>query len=216
MKIEHSSIIKTNSFFYSITPKERFSDNLELSLFLRGNNTDGNFERGFIDLHYQLIDNKTEVKRFFIRSEDLSTPFKFKINTGDLVFKIRIGVYFTRKKSGQHFHISLIDIFESEISNFITLPLLKELIAKDEKVEFLEKIRRLDSENLESILDTDLPSLKALLDKGSRKVFYLWALSDTIIKMTAKSKIPLSYLDDAVELFYHEYYDGKIALGFNP
>ncbi|MBK8368154.1 MAG: hypothetical protein IPL10_12260 [Bacteroidetes bacterium] len=78
----------------------------------------------------------------------------------------------------------------------------------------MEKIRRLDSENLESILDTDLPFLKALMDKGFRKVFYLWALSDTIIKMTAKSKIPLSYLDDAVELFYHEYYDGKIAPWF--
>jgi hypothetical protein len=52
-----------------------------------------------------------------------------------------------------------------------------------------------------------------LIDKVSDRVFYLWAISDKIVKMSSTSKIPLSYLDGAVESYFNEYYDGKVSLG---
>ena len=97
MKIEHTSHIKKNNYFSNITPKDRFNENLELSLSLRGESIPRNFERGFIDFHYQLMNHKIEIKRIFVNQEDLGNPFKLKINTGDLLLKIRIGLYFKRK-----------------------------------------------------------------------------------------------------------------------
>lgn len=213
MKIEHTSQIKLNRYFSSIEPKERFNENLELSLSLRGEKIDSNFERGFIDLHYQLMHNKIEIKRNFLNQEDLSIPFKLKINTGDLLLKIRVGLFFRRKGSNQHLNISLIDVEESNISNFVNISLLKYLIVHNEKMEFLEKIRLMSPENFQHLIDTDLPALQALIDKVSDRVFYLWAISDTIVKMSSTSKIPLSYLDGAVESYFNEYYDGKMNLG---
>lgn len=213
MKIEHRSRIKKNNYFSSITPKDRFNDNLELSLSLRGESISRNFERGFIDLHYQLMSNKTEIKRIFLNQEDLTSPFKLKIYTGDLLIKIRIGLYFKQKVSNHYLDISLIDFEEPVNSNFINISLLKHLISIGEKVEFLEKIRLMNPENFQHLIDTDLTNLKDQIDKTSDRVFYLWALSDTIIKMSSTSKIPLSYLDGAVESYFNQYYDGKVGLG---
>lgn len=213
MKIEHTSHIKKNNYFSSITPKDRFNENFELSLSLRGESIPRNFERGFIDLHYQLMHNKTEIKRIFLNQEDLTVPFKLKINTGDLLLKIRIGLYYKRQVSNQYLDISLMDFEEPDTSNFINISLLKHLTSLDEKVEFLEKIRLMSPENFQHLIDTDLTHLEALIDKTSDRVFYLWAISDTIIKMSSTSKIPLSYLDRAVESYYNEYCDGKVGLG---
>jgi hypothetical protein len=215
MKIEHATQIKSNRYFSNITPKERFNEKLELSLSFR-EAENRNYERGFIDLHYQLMHNKTEIKRIFINQEDLSAPFKLKISTGDLLIKIRVGLFFKRKGSDTNLDISLIDFLEPETSNFINISLLKYLIVNGEKVEFLEKIRLMRSENFKQLLDTDLPALEALLNRASSRVFYLWAISDTIVKMASTSKIPLSYLDRAVETYYNEYHDGKVGLGLNP
>lgn len=215
MKIEHTSQINSNRYFSCIIPKVRFNENLKLSLSFKSESMNRNFERGFIDLHYQLMHNKTEIKRIFLNQEDLSNPFKLIINTGDLLLKIRIGLYFKRKCSNQHINISLIDFVVPNISNFVNISLLKYLIVKDEKVEFLEKIRVMSPENFQNIVDTDLPTLEALIGKVSDRTFYLWAISNTIVKMSSTSKIPLSYLDGAVESYFNEYYDGKVGLGLN-
>lgn len=215
MKIEHTSHIKKNKYFSSITPNDRFNDNLELTLSLRGESISRNFERGFIDLHYQLMHNKTEIKRIFLNQEDLTAPFKLKINTGNLLIKMRIGLYFKRKCSNQYLNISLVDFEESSTSNFVNTSLLKYLIVKDEKVEFLEKIRLMIPENFQHLLDSDLPELEALIDDTFDRVFYLWAINDTVVKMSSTSKIPLSYLDGAVESYYNDYHDGKVSLGLN-
>jgi hypothetical protein len=213
MKIEHTSHIKKNNYFSSITPKNRFNENLELSLSLRGESILGNFERGFIDFHYQLMNHKIEIKRIFVNQEDLGNPFKLKINTGDLLLKIRIGLYFKRKVSNQYLDTSLMDFEVPDTSNFINISLLKHLISLGEKIEFLEKIRLMGPENFQHLIDTDLTNLEALIDKVSDRVFYLWAISDKIVKMSSTSKIPLSYLDGAVESYFNEYYDGKVSLG---
>ena len=215
MKIEHTTHINKNNYFSSITPKDRFNENLELSLSLRGESIPRNFERGFIDLHYQLMNNKTEIKRIFLNQEDLTVPFKLKIYTGDLLLKIRIGLYFKRKVSNQYLDISLIDFEEPDTSNFVNISLLKHLISIGEKVEFLEKIRLMNPENFQHLIDKDLTNLKNQMDKTSDRVFYPWTISDTIIKMSSTSKIPLSYLDAAVESYYNEYHDGKLGLGIN-
>jgi hypothetical protein len=213
MKIEHTSHIKKNNYFSNITPKDRFNENLELSLSLRGESIPRNFERGFIDFHYQLMNHKIEIKRIFVNQEDLGNPFKLKINTGDLLLKIRIGLYFKRKVSNQYLDTSLMDFEVPDTSNFINISLLKHLISLGEKVEFLEKIRLMGPENFQHLIDTDLTNLEALIDKVSDRVFYLWAISDKIVKMSSTSKIPLSYLDGAVESYFNEYYDGKVSLG---
>ena len=213
MKIEHTSHIKKNNYFSSITPKNRFNENLELSLSLKGESILGNFERGFIDFHYQLMNHKIEIKRIFVNQEDLGNPFKLKINTGDLLLKIRIGLYFKRKVSNQYLDTSLMDFEVPDTSNFINISLLEHLISLGEKIEFLEKIRLMGPENFQHLIDTDLTNLEALIDKVSDRVFYLWAISDKIVKMSSTSKIPLSYLDGAVESYFNEYYDGKVSLG---
>ncbi len=215
MKIEHTTHIKKNNYFSTITPKDRFNENLELSLSLRGESIPGNFERGFIDLHYQLMNSEIEIKRIFLNQEDLTAPFKLKINTGDLLIKIRIGLYFKRKVSNQYLDISLIDFEEPDTSNFINISLLKHLISIGEKVEFLEKVRIMRPENFQHLIGTDLTNLKDLIDNASERGFYLWAISDTIVKMSSTSKILLSYLDGAVESYYNEYHDGKVSLGLN-
>lgn len=213
MKIEHTSHIKKNNHFSTITPKDRFNENLELSLSLRGESIPGNFERGFIDLHYQLMNSEIEIKRIFVNQEDLSNPFHLKINTGDLLLKIRIGLYFKRKVGIKYLDISIIDFEEPDTSNFINISLLKHLISIGEKVEFLEKIRLMRPENFQHLIDTDLTNLKDLIDNASERGFYLWAIGDTIVKMSSTSKIPLSYLDGAVESYFNEYYNGKMGLG---
>lgn len=216
MKIKHKTHIKNINYFSSITPKDRFNENIALTLsFKEGESISRNFERGFIDLHYQLMNNKIEIKRIFLNQEDLSNTFKLKINTGDLLLKIRIGLYFKRKVSNQYLDISLMDFEKSDTSNFINISLLKHLISFDEKVEFLEKIRLMSPENFQHLIDTDLTNLKALIDKVSDRVFYLWTISDTVVKMSSTSKIPLSYLDGAVESYYNDYHDGKVSLGLN-
>jgi hypothetical protein len=215
MKIEHTTHINKNNYFSSITPKDRFNENIEVSLSLRGESIPRNFERGFIDLHYQLMNNKTEIKRIFLNQEDLTVPFKLKIYTGDLLLKICIGLYFKRKVSNQYLDLSLIDITEPDTSNFINISLLKHLIVNDEKVEFLEKIRVMSPDFIQNIVDNDLPALEALIRNASDRAFYLWAISDTVVKMSSTSKIPLCYLDFAVEYYYNEYHDGKLGLGIN-
>lgn len=215
MKIDHTSHINKNNYFSSITPKERFNENLELFLLLKGESISRNFERGFIDLHYQLMNDNTEIKRIFLNQEDLSNTFKLIINTGDLLLKIRIGLYFKRKCSNQYLDISLMDFEKPDTSNFINISLLKHLISFDEKVEFLEKIRLMSPENFLHLIETDLTNLKALIDKVSDRVFYIWAISDTVVKMSSTSKIPLSYLDGAVKSYYNEYHDGKVSLSLN-
>jgi hypothetical protein len=218
MKIEHSSLLTSNRFFTTISPKNRFEENLRLTLSLRGNNIIENFDWAFVDLHYQLMDNKKETKRIFLNREDFrETPFSIKINTGDLLSKIRIGLYFKKEVSPNQFldKILVDDNDDPKISNLIFLPTLRETIQNKEPIEFIEKLRAMSSDNFQDILDTELPALHALMDKAPERVFYYWALADKIIKTTATSKLPLSYLDFAVESYFNEYHEGKLRLGFN-
>ena len=217
MKIEHSSLLTSNRFFTTLSPKNRFEENLRLTLSLRGNNIIENFDWAFVDLHYQLIDNKKEIKRIFLNRDDFAeTTFSIKINTGDLLSKIRIGLYFKKEVSSNQFLDKiLVDDKDHKISNLIFLPTLRETIQRGEPIEFIEKLRAMSTDNFQDILDTELPALHALMDRVPERVFYYWALADKIIKISATSKLPLSYLDFAVESYFNEYHDGKFRLGFN-
>lgn len=217
MKIEHSSLLTSNRFFTTISPKNRFEENLRLTLSLRGNNIIENFDWAFVDLHYQLMDNKKEINRIFLKQDDFcETTLNLKINTGDLLSKIRIGLYFKKEVSSNQFLDKiLVDDNDHKISNLIFLPTLRETIQNREPIEFIEKLRVMSIDNFQDILDTELPALHALMDKASERVFYYWALADKIIKITATSQLPLSYLDSAAESYFNEYHDGKFRLGFN-
>ena len=217
MKIEHSSLLTSNRFFTTISPKNRFEENLRLTLSLRGNNIIENFDWAFVDLHYQLMDNKKEINRIFLKQDDFcETTLNLKINTGDLLSKIRIGLYFKKEVSSNQFLDKiLVDDNDHKISNLIFLPTLRETIQNREPIEFIEKLRAMSTDNFQDILDTELPALHALMDKASERVFYYWALADKIIKTTSTTKLPLSYLDLAVESYFNEYHEGKLRLGFN-
>jgi hypothetical protein len=217
MKIEHTSEVKSTRFFTTLSPKDKFPENMELKLSLRGTNILENFAWTFIDIHYLLMDGKKEMKRIILKNDDFSnSSFKLKINTGELVNKVRIGLYFKNEVSGnQYLDKILVEDNDPKISNLIFLPTLKEIIKDREPIEFLEKLRSMSSDNFQDLLDRDLPTLQALIDKAPEKVFYYWALADKIIKLTAISKLPLKYLDFAVESYFNEYYDGKFRLGFN-
>ncbi len=217
MKIEHTSEIKSTRFFTTLSPKDKFPENMELKLSLRGTNILENFAWTFIDIHYLLMDRKKEMKRIILKNDDFSnSSFKLKINTGELVNKVRIGLYFKNEVSGnQYLDKILVEDNDPKISNLIFLPTLKEIIKDREPIEFLEKLRSMSSDNFQDLLDRDLPTLQALIDKAPEKVFYYWALADKIIKLTAISKLPLKYLDFAVESYYKEYHEGKLHLGLN-
>lgn len=217
MKIEHSSLLTSNRFFTTLSPKNKFEENLRLTLALSGNNIIENFDWAFVDLHYQLMNNKKEIKRIFLIGEDFrETPFSIKINTGDLLSKIRIGLYFKKEvSSNQYLDKVLEDDNEPKTSNLIFLPTLRETIQRGEPIEFIEKLRAMSTDNFQDLLDTELPALHALMDRVPERVFYYWALADKIIKISATSKLPISYLDFAVESYFNEYHDGKFRLGFN-
>jgi hypothetical protein len=143
-------------------------------------------------------------------------PFRYKINTGDLVSEIRIGIYLRQEAPGDQFLVkSLKDLEEAEISNSINFSRLKEVISHEPTIDFLQKIRAMNPQNFRQLLDRDLDALEALMDKGSNRVFNLWCLVDTIVKLVSSSKLPSYYLDMAVQTYFNEYADGKEALGFN-
>jgi hypothetical protein len=216
MKIEHSSLLTSNRFFTTLSPKNRFEENLRLTLTLRGNNIIENFDWAFVDFHYQLMDNKKEIKRIFLKQDDFcETTLNLKINTGDLLSKIRIGLYFKKDSANQFLDKILVDDNDPKVSNLIFLPTLREIIQNREPIEFIEKLRAMSTDNFQDLLDTELPALHALMDRVPERVFYYWALADKIIKISATSKLPLSYLDFAVESYFNEYHDGKFRLGFN-
>jgi hypothetical protein len=217
MKIEHSSLLTSNRFFTTLSPKNRFEDNLRLTLSLRGNNIIENFDWAFVDLHYRLMDNKKEIKRIFLKQDDFcETTFTIKINTGDLLSKIRIGLYFKKEVSSNQFLDKiLVDDNDPKISNLIFLPTLRETIQRGEPIEFIEKLRSMSTDNFQDLLDTDLPALHALIDRAPERVFCLCALADNIVKKTATGKLPLSHLHFAVESYFNEYHEGKLRLGFN-
>lgn len=217
MKIEHSSLLTSNRFFTTLSPKNRFEENLRLTLSLRGNNIIEDFDWAFVDFHYQLMNDKREIKRMFLNQDDFNeTLLSVKINTGDLLSKIRIGLYFKREVSPNQFLDKiLVDDNDPKISNLIFLPTLRETIQRREPIEFMEKLRCMSIDNFQDLLDTDLPALHALMDKAPERVFYSWALADKIIKTTATSKLPLSYLDFAVESYFNKYHECKFRLGFN-
>jgi len=213
MKIEHSSLLTSNRFFTTLSPKNRFEENLRLTLSLRGNNVLENFDWAFVDFHYQLMNDKREIKRIFLNQDDFNeTSLSVKINTGDLLNKIRIGLYFKKDSANQFLDKILVDDNDHKISNLIFLPTLRETIQRGEPIEFIEKLRSMSVDNFQDLLDTELPALHALMDKAPERVFYYWALADN---KTASGKLPLSYLHFAVESYFNEYHDCKFRLGFN-
>jgi len=217
VKIEHSSLLKSNRFFTTLAPNDKFSENLKLVLSLRGGNMLDNFDWAFVDLHYQLMNNKKDIKRIFLNGDDFcEKSLSIKINTGDLLSKIRIGLYLKKDVSiNQYLHKILVTDAAPKISNLIFLPSLRESIQSREPIEFLEKLRTMSSNNFQGLLDRDLPALHTLIDNAPERVFYFWAIADKIINLTANSKLPLNNLDFAVESYYQYYYEGKLRLGLN-
>ena len=217
MSINHTSTLVSNKSFCSFLPDNRYPQNLELSLSIKGGDVYENFDKGFVDFHYRMWNGKIECKRILLSQKDfIFQPFRCKINTGDLIIKISIGIYLRQKAEGDQFLIkSLKDLEEGEISNSINFNRLKEVISNEPNINFLQKIRAMNPQNFRQLLDRDLDALEAFMDKGSNRVFNLWCLVDTIIKLVSSSKLPSYYLDMAVQTYFNEYADGKEALGFN-
>jgi hypothetical protein len=217
MNINHTSTLVSNKLFCSFLPDNRYPQNLELSLSIKGGDVYENFDRGFVDFHYQMFNGKKEIKRIMLYQKDfIFQPFRCKINTGDLISKISIGIYLRQVAPGDQYLVkALRDLEEGEISNSINFNRLKEVISHEPTFDFLGKIRAMNPQNFRQLLDRDLDALEALMDKGPNRVFNLWCLVDTIIKLVSSSKLPSYYLDMAVQTYFNEYADGKEALGFN-
>jgi hypothetical protein len=215
MIIAHTSALKTNRFFSTLYPKDRFPPYLNLSVSFAGISTLRDFEWGFVDFHYSLFNGFREIKRVMISKEDISfKSFTHKINTGDLICKIRIGVYFSENQyQGACLVKMLNDIDEPEILDSLNFDQLKESILFGPTVGFLEKLRSMRTENFQYLLDKNLSALESLINDSSGRTFNLWTLSDTIIKLTSTSKLPLKYLDMAVGKYFEAYDEGKIRLG---
>lgn len=216
MKISHNTALSKSRYFASIYPKDRFTPYLEIKMALKGLSVSDNFEYGFLDFHYSLFDGFREIERVMITKTDfINQTFLYHINTGDLISKIRIGLYFNENNGieGTLF-ISVCDISEPKNIESFDFHQLKESILFGPTVGFLEKLRSIKPENFQHLLDRDLGALEALIDEASGRTFNLWVLADAILKSSACSKLPLQYLDMAVERYHNEYHEGKKRLGF--
>lgn len=216
MKISHRTILSKSRYFATIYPKDRFTPYLEIKMSLKGWSALDNFEWGFVDFHYCLFDGFREIERVMITKTDfINQTFLYHINTGDLISKIRIGLYFNEKNEIEGtLLISVCEISEPRSTISLNFPQLKESILFGPTVGFLEKLRSIKAENFQHLLDRDLGALEALIDEASGRTFNLWVLADLILKSSACSKLPLQYLDMAVERYCNEYHEGKKRLGF--
>lgn len=215
MKINHTAYINSNRHFCTISPKDRFEQNLVLILSFYNENNIDNFRNGFIDFHYQLFDGFKEIKRRQLTKEDfLQLSLEHYINTGELLSKIRIGIYF--QSNLQHeLNIILEETMDSPIDNSVDFSQLQQSIIFGPTVEFIEKLRSMRHTTFASIISDRLSELENCMNEYSGKTFNKWALADTILKLSAKSKIPLHFLDFAVENYFEEYDNGKKRLGLN-
>jgi hypothetical protein len=66
------------------------------------------------------MDNKKEIKRIFLKQDDFcETTLNLKINTGDLLSKIRIGLYFKKDSANQFLDKILVDDIKFDILTHI-------------------------------------------------------------------------------------------------
>jgi hypothetical protein len=215
MKINHTAHISSNKHFCTISPKDRFEQNLVLNLSFYNKNNIDNFTHGFIDFHYQMFDGFKEIKRRLLTKEDfLQLSLEHYINTGELISKIRIGVYF-QSNLNHELNIKLEETMDPPIDNSIGFSLLKQSIMFGPSIEFLERLRSMRHTTFESIISDRLSELENCMNEYSGKTFNKWALADTILKLSAQSKISLHFLDFAVENYFEEYDNGKKRLGLN-
>ena len=157
----------------------------------------------------------SECKSIILTYQDfLDQPFSIKINTGELLYKIRIGAYFHNKLIPNHLKLKEIkDNFEPNICDSINLDHLHEDILFGPTINFLEKLRSMKPEKFHQIISGELDNLEARIDEASGRTFNFWALADTIIKMARTSKIPQSCLDLITDRYLETYEDGKKRLG---
>ncbi len=215
MKINHTAHISANRHFCTISPNDRFEQNLILKLCFNHESNIDNFTHGFIDFHYRLLDGFKEIKRVQLSKVDFSElSFINNICTGDLLSRIRIGVYF-RNNLNHELKIELFETSDSPVDNSIDFDQLKYSITFGPTIEFLEKLRSMRHKTFETIINDRLSELENCICQYSGKTFNTWALADTILKRSAQSKIPLHFLDLAVENYFNEYDNGKKRLGLN-
>lgn len=215
MKINHTAHITSTRHFCTISPKDRFEQNLVLSLSFYNENNIENFSHGFIDIHYNLFDGFKEIKRRLLTKEDFTTlNSQHHINTGELISKIRIGIYF-QSNLNHELNIILEETMDSPIDNSINFSQLQQSIMFGPTIDFLEKLRSMRHTTFESIISDRLSELENCMNEYSGKTFNKWALADTILKLSAQSKIPSHFLDFAVENYFEEYDNGKKRLGLN-
>ena len=215
MKINHTAHITSTRHFCTISPKDRFEQNLFLKLSFSNENNIENFTHGFIDFHYSLFDGFKEIKRRQLTKNDfLELSLEHYINTGELISKIIIGIYF-QSNLNHELNIILEETTYSPTDNSIGFSQLQQSIIFGPTVDFLEKLRSMRHTTFESIISDRLSELENCINEYSGKTFNKWALADTILKLSAQSKISLHFLDFAVENYFEEYDNGKKRLGLN-
>jgi hypothetical protein len=215
MKINHTAHISSNKHFCTISPKDRFEQNLVLKLSFSNETNIENFTHGFIDFHYQLFDGFKEIKRRQLTKDDfLQLSLEHYINTGELLSKIRIGVYF-QSNLNHELNIKLEETMDSPVDNSVDFFQLQQSIIFGPSIEFIEKLRSMRHTTFASIISDRLSELENCMNEYSGKTFNKWALADTILKHSAQSKISLHFLDLAVENYFEEYDNGKKRLGLS-
>lgn len=215
MKINHTAHITSTRHFCTISPKDRFEQNLVLKLSFSNEKNIENFTHGFIDFHFQLFDGFKEIKRRQLTKDDfLQLSLEHYINTGELISKIRIGVYF-QSNLNHELNIILEETTDPPIDNSIDFSQLKQSIMFGPTIDFLENLRSMRHTTFESIISDRLSELENCMNEYAGKTFNKWVLADTILKLSAQSKIPFHFLDFAVENYFEEYDNGKKRLGLN-
>jgi hypothetical protein len=155
----------------TISSRKGFGQNLELFLSLRGDEAIENFEWGYIDLDYYLFDSFVERKRVILSYQDFLDSYSLNINTGELLFRIKIRAFFVSKDPMYSINAELLIRSQPGILASLRMDKVHEAIIFGPTVEFLEIFRSMSDENFIQIINTDIDNLEARIDEGCGRHF---------------------------------------------
>ena len=218
MKQNQKTQLLGEKHFKVFYPKDRFPVKLFIELSIDNLDfADPSIEiRGNVDFYHTLIGDIKESKRFQFSDSDFKHgTFKCMVNTGDLVNKVAVSLFYTLPATVKLYFRHELSEAPDSIFESGNIQRLYKSIKRNETLNVIEEIRDMAPWDFLQVITTDLPVLDALIDKVPGQAFNRWAITDKIIRLAGTGKIPLSFLDLAAQKYYTQYAKTKERLGIS-
>lgn len=163
---------------------------------------------GFIDLSHQLPFGFDEtVRRITIHERDFRNNVAvYRFSTGDLVTRIRIGLFYDKLPEGTLLDQEIYAVPEEEVP---PMP----FACYNIPLHFLDFVRTMPTSKFMAYLSRELDVLEATPGMDSTETFEKWAIADKILRLTGNGELHLSYLDWCAKHLFDTYADVKKELG---